>query len=224
MNTSMKILGLSLLLIFNTLKAEIIRIPIESGPGGTVTVDTNISNDGTGSQMNSIGSSFSSVSGHRANAAINLIKSDGTINYTHKNSNGTITFDTNILSVGTATQMNSIGSGFSSVSGHRANAAINLIKGDGIINYTHKISNGTITFDTNISSDRTVPQMNSIGGGFSGTSGHGVSAIVNTTGSGGTINYTHINNRTKFKFSGGVNVNNGIHGVNIGVQIPLGTK
>ena len=66
--------------------------------------------------------------------------------------------------------------------------------------------------------------MNSIGGGFSGTSGHGISAIVNTTGNGGAINYTHINNRTKFKFSSGVSVNNDIHGVNIGVQLPLGTK
>ena len=224
MNTFMKILGLILLLIFNTLKAEIIRIPIESGSSGTITFDTNISNDGTGSQMNTVGGSFSSTRGHRANAAINLIKSDGTINYTHKNSNGTVTVDTNIMSNGALPQMNSIGSSFSSVSGHRANAAINLIKGNGIINYTHKNSNGTITFDTNISSDRTVPQMNSIGGGFSGTSGHGVSAIVNTTGSGGAINYTHINNRTKFKFSGGVNVNNDIHGVNIGVQLPLGTK
>ena len=63
-----------------------------------------------------------------------------------------------------------------------------------------------------------------MGGGFTGSSGHGVSAILNTTGSGGAINYTHINNRTKFKFTGGVNVNNGIHGVNIGVQLPLGIK
>ena len=76
MNISMIMLSLILLLIFNTLKAEVIRIPIESGSGGTLTVDTNILNDGTGSQMNSVGGSFSSARGHRANAAINLIKSD----------------------------------------------------------------------------------------------------------------------------------------------------
>lgn len=224
MNISMIMLSLILLLIFNTLKAEVIRIPIESGSGGTLTVDTNILNDGTGSQMNSVGGSFSSARGHRANAAINLIKSDGTINYTHKNLNGTVTVDTNIMSDGTVPRMNSIGSSFSSVSGHRANAAINLIKDYGLINYTHNSSKGTLTLDTNISTNRTVPQMNSIGGGFSGTSGHGISAIFNTTGSGGAINYTHINTRTKFKFSGGVNVNNGIHGVNIGFQLPLGAK
>ena len=224
MNTTMKILGLSLSLISNTINAEIIRIPIESGPNGAVTINTNISNDGSEHRMDSVVGGFSSTSGHRTNAAINLKKADGTINYTHKNPNGTVTFDTNISSEETVPQMNSVGGGFSSTSGHRANAAINLKKGDGTISYIHKNLNGTVTFDTNFSSDGTVPQMKSVGGGFSGTSGHGVSAIVNATGSGGAINYTHTNNRTKFKFSGGVNVNNGIHGVNIGVQIPLGTK
>ena len=220
----MKILGLILLLTFNTLKAEIIRLPIEFGQSRALTFDTNIKNDEIGSQINSLGGSFSSARGHRANAAINLLKSDGIINYAHKYSNGTVTFDSNIISNGTVPQMNSIGSSFASVNGYRASAAINLIKGDGIINYTHKNSNRTITFDTNISSERTTPQINSVGGGFTGSSGHGVSAILNTTGSGGAINYTHINNRTKFKFTGGVNVNNGIHGVNIGVQLPLGIK
>ena len=166
----MKLLGLILLLTFNTLKAEIIRLPIEFGQSRALTFDTNIKNDEIGSQINSLGGSFSSARGHRANAAINLLKSDGIINYAHKYSNGTVTFDSNIISNGTVPQMNSIGSSFASVNGYRASAAIN------------------------------------------------------TTGSGGAINYTHINNRTKFKFTGGVNVNNGIHGVNIGVQLPLGIK
>lgn len=171
MNTSVKILGLILSLIVNNLKAEIIRIPIGSGPDKSLTFDTKISKDETGSQMNSLGGSFSSEKGHRANAAIDLIKSDGTINYTHKNPNGTVTVGTNIVSNGTVPYMNSIGSSFSSVRGHRANAAINLIKSDGVINYMHKYSKGTITIDTNISTDRALPQMKSIGGGFSGISG-----------------------------------------------------
>lgn len=220
----MKILGLIMLLSFNTLNAEIIRLPIEFGESRAFTLDTNIKNDEIGSQINSLGGSFSSASGHRGNAAINLLKSDGTINYAHKYSNGAVTFDSNITSNGTVPQMNSIGSSFASVSGYRASAAINLIKGDGIINYAHKNSDRTITFDTNISSERTTPQINSMGGGFTGSSGHGVSAMLNTTGSGGAINYTHINNRTKLKFSGGVNVNNDIHGVNIGFQLPIGIK
>ena len=112
MNTAMKIFGLSLSLIFNTINAEIIRIPIESGPNGAVTFDTNISNDGAEHRMNSVGGGFSSTSGHRANAAINPKKGDGTINYTHKNSNGTVTFDTNISSDGTVPLMNSVGGGF----------------------------------------------------------------------------------------------------------------
>lgn len=170
----MKILGLALLLTFNTLKAETIRLPIEFGQSKALTFDTNIKNDEIGSQIKSLGGSFSSAEGHRANAAIGLSKSDGILNYTHKNSNRSITFDTNISSDRT--------------------------------------------------SERTMPQINSVGGGFTGSSGHGVSAILNTTGSGGAINYTHTNNRTKLKFTSGVNVTNGIHGVNIGVQLPLGTK
>lgn len=222
MNTIMKILGLSLSFIYIPINAETIRIPIESGLNKALRFDTSISNAEAEHQMNSVGGAFTSISGHRANATINLKKGDGTMNYTHKNSNGTVTVDANISS--DITQMNSFGGAFTSISGHRANAAINLKKGDEILNYTHKNSNGTITVDTNISSYGTVPQMNSVGGGFSGTSGHGVSAIVNTIGNGGAINYTHTNNRTKFKFSGGINVNNGIHGANIGVQIPLGTR
>ncbi|SDY71571.1 hypothetical protein [Nitrosomonas sp. Nm33] len=224
MNTTMKIYGLSLLLIFNIVSAENIRIPIESGPNGTVTVDTNISNDETEHRMNSVGSSFSSTSGSRANATVNIKRGDGTINYTHKNSNGAVTFDTNISSDGIRPQMNLLGGGFSSTSGHRANAIVNIKKGDGTINYTHKISDGTVTFDTNISSNVTGPQINSVGGGFSGINGHGVSATVNAVGNGGTINYTHTNNRTKFKFSSGVSVNNGNRGANIGIQIPFGIK
>ncbi|MDV6344157.1 hypothetical protein [Nitrosomonas sp. Is37] len=224
MNTTMKIYGLSLLLIFNIVSAENIRIPIESGPNGTVTVDTNISNHETEHRMNSVGGGFSSTSGSRANATVNIKRGDGTINYTHKNSNGAVTFDTNISSDGIRPQMNSLGGGFSSTSGHRANATVNIKKGDGTINYTNKISDGAVTFDTNISSDGTRPQINSVSGGFSGSNGHGVSATVNTAGSGGTINYTHTNNRTKFKFNSGVSVNNGNHGANIGVQIPFGIK
>lgn len=170
MNAVMKISCLSLLLIFNTVNAENIRIPIKSGSNGAVTFDTNISNDGTEHQMNS----FSS--------------------------------------------------GFSSTNGHRANATVNIKKGDGAINYTHKNLNRTISVDTNISSDETGHQVKSVGGGFSGWNGHGVSATVNLIGSGGTINYTHTNNRTKFKFSSRVSINNGNHGANIGVQIPFGTK
>ena len=113
----MKILGLILLLTFNTLKAEIIRLPIEFGQRRALTFDTNIKNDEIGSQINSLGGSFSSSRGHRANAAINLLKSDGIINYAHKYSNGTVTFDSNIISNGTVPQMNSIGSSFASVNG-----------------------------------------------------------------------------------------------------------
>lgn len=224
MNAAMKISGLSLLLIFNAVNAENIRIPIKSGSNGAVTFDTNISNDGTEHQMNSVSGGFSSTSGHRANATVNIKRGDGTINYTHKKSNGTVIFDTNISSDETGPLMNSVGGGFISTNGHRANAIVNIKRGDGTINYTHKNSNGTITFNTNISSDGTGPQVKSVGGGFSGSSGHGVSATVNTTGSGGAINYTHTNNRTKFKFSSGVSANNGNHGANIGVQIPFGTK
>ena len=130
----MEILGLSLSLISNTINAEIIRIPIESGPNGAVTINTNISNDGSEHRMDSVVGGFSSTSGHRTNAAINLKKkTDGTINYTHKNPNGTVTFDTNISSEETVPQMNSVGGGFSSTSGHRANAAINLKKDDAYI-------------------------------------------------------------------------------------------
>ena len=80
MNTTMKILGLSLSLISNTINAEIIRIPIESGPNGAVTINTNISNDGSEHRMDSDVGGFSSTRGHRTNAAINLKKDDGTIN------------------------------------------------------------------------------------------------------------------------------------------------
>lgn len=167
----MKIIVLIIMLLsFSTLKAEIIRLPIEIGQSRALKFNTNIKKDETGSQINSLGGSFSSASGHRANAAINLIK------------------------------------------------------GDGVINYAHKNLNSTITFDTNISSERIIPQINSVGGGFTGSSGHGLSAILNTTGSGGAINYTHTNSRTKFKFSGGVNVNNDIRGINIGVQLPIGIR
>ena len=65
----MKLLGLILLLTFNTLKAEIIRLPIEFGQSRALTFDTNIKNDEIGSQINSLGGSFSSARGHRANAA-----------------------------------------------------------------------------------------------------------------------------------------------------------
>ena len=81
-----------------------------------------------------------------------------------------------------------------------------------------------ITFDTTVSNDGTGLQMNSVGGGYSSKSGHGVSATVNTTGNGGAINYIHTNNNTKIKFSSGVSVNNGHHGANIGVQIPFSAK
>ncbi|MDP3663745.1 MAG: hypothetical protein U1D41_12945 [Nitrosomonas sp.] len=221
---SMKILGLILLLAFNTSKAEIVRLPIEFGQTKALIFDTNIKKDEMGTQINSLGGSFSSARGHRANATINLLKSDGIINYVHKYSKGTVTFDSNIISTATEPQMNSIGSSFTSVNGYRASAAINLIKGYGLINYTHKNSKGTITFDTNISNERTTPQITSFGGGFSGLSGHGMSAVVNTTGSGGAINYTHTNNKMKFKFSSGVNVNNDIRAINIGFQLPLGIK
>ncbi len=224
MNFTMKIFGLSLLLIFNTVNAENIRIPIKSGSNGAVTFDTNISSDGMEDRMNSVGGGFSSTSGHRANASVNIKRGDGTINYTHKNSNGAVTFDTNFSNDELGPLMSSIGGSFSSTSGHRANASVNIKRGDGTINYTHKDSKRTITVDTNISNDGTAPQMNSVGGGFSGTSGHGVSATVNTTGSGGAINYIHTNNKTKIKFNSGVSVNNGSHGANIGVQIPFGTK
>lgn len=223
-NMSMKILGLILWLAFNTSKAEIVGLPIGFGQSKALTFDTNIKKDEIGTQINSLGGSFLSARGHRANATINLLKSDGTINYVHKNSNGTVMFDSNIISTDTVAQMNSLGSSFTSVNGYRASAAINLIKGYGLINYTHKNSEGTITFDTNISNERTTPQITSFGVGFSGSNGHGVSAVVNTTGSGGAINYTHINNKIKFKFSSGVNVNNDIRAINIGFQLPLSIK
>jgi hypothetical protein len=220
----MKIIGLSLLLIFNISNAEIIRLPIEFGQSRALTFDTNIKKDEVDSQINSFGGNLSSAKGHRANATINLLKSDGTINYAHKYEKGTVTFDSNIVSNGTETHMNSIGSSFASIKGYRASTAINLTKGYGLLNFTHKNLNRTITFDTNISGERITPQINSVGGSFTGSSGHGISAMLNTTGSGGAINYIHINKRTKFKFSGGVNVNNDIHGVNIGLQLPLGIK
>lgn len=224
MNMAMKIFGLGLLLIFNTANTENIRIPIKPGSNGAVIFDTNISNDESDHQMSSVVGGFTSKSGHRANATVNIKRGDGTINYSHKNSKGIVTFDTNISNDRTGSLMNSVGGGFTSTRGHRANATVNIKKGNGKINYTHKISNGAITFDTNFSNDGTGPQMNSVGGGFSGTSGHGVSATIDTTGSGGAINYMHTNNRTKLKFSSGLSVNNGNHGANIGVQIPFGAK
>lgn len=220
----MKIIGLSLLLICSITKAEIIRLPIEFGPSRALTLDTSIKKDEIDTQVNSFGGSLSSAKGHCANATINVLKSDGTINYAHKYEKGTVTFDSNFVSNDIETQINSIGSSFASIKGHRASTAINLTKNYGLLNYAHKNIDRTVTFDTNISGERITPKINSVGGSITGSSGHGISAMFNTTGSGGVINYTHVNNRTKFKFSGGVNVNNDIHGVNIGLQLPLGIK
>lgn len=224
MNTVTNIFGLSLLLIFNPVNAENIRIPIKSGSNGTVTVDTSIPSDGTEHRMNSVSGGFSSTGGHRANATVNIKKGDGSLNYTHKKSNGIVTFGTNFSSEGKEPRISSVSGGFSSKKGHRANATVNTSGSGGIINYTHKKSNGIVTFHTNFLNDGKGSRMSSVGGGFSNASGHGVSATLNTIGSGGTINYTHTNDRTKLKFSGGVSNNNGYHGSNLWVQIPFDIK
>lgn len=224
MFTVIRIYGLSMLLIINTVNAENISVPIKSESVGTVTVETNFLDAGTEHRMKSFGGGFSSTRGHRTKATVNLERRDGTINYMHKKDSGTFTFDTNISSEETGAAMKSLGGGFSSANGYRANAVVNFKRGEGIINYMHKNSNGTLTLDTNISNYITGPQLNSFGGGFSGTSGHGVSARVNTTGGGGAIYYTLVNDRTKFKFSSGLSENNGNKGANIEVQIPLDIK
>lgn len=224
MYTVMRIYGLSMLFIINTINAESIRLPIKSESVGTVTVESHFSDAGAEHRMKSFGSDFSSTSGHRTKATVNLEKRDGTINYMHKKDSGAFTFDTNFSSEETGPLMKSLGGGFSSTNGYRANAVINFKRGDGKINYMNKYSNGTITLDTNFSNYITGPQLNSFGGGFSSTSGHGVSARVNTIGGGGAINYILVNNRTKFKFSGGLSENNGNRGANIEIQIPLDIK
>ena len=211
-----------MLLIINTVNAENIRIPIKSESVGTVTVETNVSDEGTEHRMNSFGGGFSSTRGHRTKATVNLERRDGTIDYMHKKAGGVVTFDTNISGVEKGPEMSSFGGGFSSTNGYRANAIVNFKRGDGTINYMHKKSNGTIMLDTNISNHITGPQLNSFGGGFSSASGHGFNARVNAIGSGGAINYTLINDRTKFKFSGGLSNSNGNRGANIELQIPLG--
>ncbi|SFI36142.1 hypothetical protein [Nitrosomonas sp. Nm34] len=224
MNITLKIFGLSLWLIFNAVNAENIRIPIKSGPNGAVTFDSNIANDGMQDRMNSVGGGFSSISGHRANATVNIERGEGTINYARKNSNGAVTFNSNFSNDEAAPLMSSAGGSFSSTNGHGANATVNMERRDGTINYSHNNFKRTITFDTNLSNDGTGLQMNSVGGNFSGKSGHGVSATVNATGSVGAINYIHTNHKTKIKFNSGVNINNGNHAANIGVQIPFGAK